>query len=106
MFRLPPSPGFKQIVPHPDSTTFSQEENHERAEVERRKQEQRLRERNRRQREIAEERRLRELKKKVSGLTVPPVVKVNIVQGDIDPHVMLDDFVCGWTQVQVSNPVD
>ena len=42
-----------------------QEENHARAELERRKQEQRLRERNRRQREIAEERRLRELKKKV-----------------------------------------
>lgn len=41
------------------------EENHARAELERRKQEQRLRERNRRQREIAEERRLRELKKKV-----------------------------------------
>ena len=46
---------------------FSQEENHARAEVERQKQEQRLRERNRRQREVAEERRMRELKKKVGG---------------------------------------
>ena len=44
-----------------------QEENHARAEMERQKQEQRLRERNRRQREIAEERRMRELKKKVTG---------------------------------------
>lgn len=46
-----------------------QEENHARAELERRRQEQRLRERNRRQREIAEERRLRELKKKVLART-------------------------------------
>lgn len=48
-----------------------QEENHARAELERRKQEQRLRERNRRQREIAEERRLRELKKKVRIDVIP-----------------------------------
>jgi len=48
-----------------DNVSLGQEENHARAELERRKQEQRLRERNRRQREIAEERRLRELKKKV-----------------------------------------
>lgn len=49
-----------------DCRPVIQEENHARAELECRKQEQRLRERNRRQRELAEERRLRELKKKVS----------------------------------------
>lgn len=48
-----------------------QEENHARVEQERQKQEQRLRERNRRQREIAEERRLRELKKKASAIERP-----------------------------------
>lgn len=58
-----------------------QEENHARAENERRKQEQRLRERNRRQREIAEERRLRELKKKVLD-AVPP--RLSDLPGTID----------------------
>lgn len=58
-------------VPSTSRRLFArQEENHARTELERRKQEQRLRERNRRQREIAEERRLRELKKKVRTATL------------------------------------